>query len=350
MKRMKKTSLFITILLITSLIFVGCGGDGNENVDATQNEVYTLKVSELINEENPTHKATVFFKELLEEKSGGRIKVEIFSNGQLASSDRDQLEQVQNNIVQMCMAPTFTMASMSPELNVFNIFDVPYLINTKEDLDTFINSDIGKEIRQTFFEKTGLRLYDSYSGGSVIISSNSKTIRSPEDIKGLDIRVIPSDTYINLVKSWKGNPTPLAWSEVFTALQQGVVDGMMTRTALYYTASLYEVQKYIGCVNPFFMVYSPVLNNDWYESLPEDLKPIVDECMNACAQKAGELEGDFERYSIEQIRATGKTEVTEYTPEELQVFADAAKNTWSKMADIVGGQEYLDRCIEVLNK
>ncbi|MCG8483988.1 MAG: TRAP transporter substrate-binding protein [Clostridia bacterium] len=347
---MKKISVLLVILLLTSVAFVGCGGSNTAAENEGENsEVYTIKIAELVTTENPSHIGLEYLGEQLREKSDGRFDLKIFPNGEISSSDREQVEMAQNNVMQMAVPPSFILSSMHPELKTFNIFDVPYLFTNEEDLYGFVESDMGKKMKEDVLEYTGLRMYGTYGGGKVKISTNSKPIKSPADLENLDIRVMKADTYVETVKAWGANPTPMAYSEVYTALQQGTVDGMMTRTMLYVSDGFTEVQKYMGTVDPSYLVFSPLVNNEWYESLPEDLQAIFDECMDDYVRHVGQLEAEAEKEALDIIRDRGVV-VTEYTPEELQVFIDAAKPIWDGLADAVGGKEFLDGCIEYVNK
>lgn len=348
----KKFVLILSIVLMVAFSITGCGGQAtDESVNDTEEDqqVYEMKLAHLTTKENPLNVGYEYLADLLKEKTDGRIIMNIYGNGQISTSDREQAEMVQNDMIQMCTTPSYVLAGINSELTSFNIYDVPYLFLSDSEIHSFSDSEVGEKMLTDLLDKTGIKGYGAFPIGWVKVSSNAKPINSPADLEGLNIRTTKSKFYVNTMKAWGANPTPIAYGEVFTALQQGTVDGMMTACSLYVTDRFYEVQKYMGAVNPFAITHYPVISNTWYESLPEDLQQTFDECMLEYVDFMRELETQAEADSIEALRDKGM-EVTEYTPEQLQTFIDPVKPMWDENADIVGGAEFLQEVKDYLGR
>lgn len=339
----KKISMFLVLVLALSLLMVGCGGQKPAANDT--GKVYEVKISHLASATDQINLGFMKFKELVEAKSKGKIKVTIFHSKQISNSDRENAEKVQQNIVQMGSVPTFTLAALAA-INEYQVFDYPFLFKNDAEIYKVMDGPVGADLGKMLMQKTGIKSYGTYSLGWVKITSNKKSINKPDDIKGAKIRTTNSDLYMELVKSLGGSPTPMAYGEVFTGLQQGVVDGMMTTTGLFVSDRFYEVVKYMADVNPFSIVHVIIVNNSFYESLPSDLKAVWDECMKEYTVYIRQLEDQGEKDAIKALREKGM-QVTELTPEEKKAFVDLGTPIIDKKADLVG-KEFLDKVKKAL--
>lgn len=343
----KNLVLIISMVMLVTFAFTGCGGQAADSANEDQ-EVYELKISHITTETDPLHLGYSFLAETLNEKTNGRIKVTIYGNKQLANSDREQAEMVQNNLIQMTSTPSFTLAALNETLNEFFIYDFPYLFEDNQAIYNFADGEIGQEILQELNEKTGIRGYGPFPLGWVKVSSNKQPILAPTDIEGLKIRTTSSDMYINLMASFGAGPTPISYGELYTALQQKTVDGMMTTTGLYVSDRFYEVQKYMGCIDPFTILHYPIVNGQWYDTLPDDLKVAFDESMLEYVVYMRDLEESEEEKAKATLRDKGM-EVTEYTAEQKQAFIDLALPLIDQNGDLVG-TDFLERTKEFLGK
>jgi len=348
----KKTSLLISVLLIVTLLFTACGeskapakseSPANPTVtegSATDGKVYELKISHIATTVDPIHLGWAYLKETLEKESNGRIKVTIFPNKQLSNSNNEDAEKVQNNIVQMSSVPTSSLAAIG-DIKEYKVFDYPFLFENDEELYKVIDSDVGDMLSNKLIEKTGIKAYGGYSLGWCKISTNKGPVNSVADLKGQKIRTLSSDLHIELIKSLNANATPVNYGEVFTALQQGTVDGLMTTTGLYVSDKFYEVQKFMGCVDAVSLLHVPLLNNEWYEALPDDLKVIFDNSMVLYLGEVRKYEAEFDAKALQTLKDKGM-EIKEYTTEEKQEFKDAAAYITDDKKDLAG--------IEIINK
>lgn len=356
----RRFCLLILVLLMGTLLFTACSKSGSSSTPpastgnstgeskADDGKVYEMKISHLTTETDPLHIGYLYLKDILEERTNGRIKVTIYGNKQLANSDREQAEMVQKGLAQLGTTPAFTVAALNSDLNEFFIYDYPYLMPDTKTLYKFTDSEIGDEMRKEATEKLGVKVYPGFSIGWVKISSNEKEIKEPADIKGLKIRTTSSELYMDFVKQLGASPTPVNYGELFTALQQGTVDGMMTTTSLYQSDRFYEVQKYMAVVDPFTIFHTPLVNAQWFDSLPDDLKPIFEECMVEYINKMRELEDEKEITAKKAMIENGMT-VTEYSAEQKQKFVDAGLKTCDEKANIAG-VDFVNKVKEFLSK
>jgi C4-dicarboxylate-binding protein DctP len=315
---------------------------------ATDGDVYEMKIAHSTSESDPIHKGWLYLKDILEARSEGRIKVTIYPNKTLCSGDNEQAEMVKNGSIQMSSAPSYTLVAMNETLNKLYIYDFPYLFGSNEELYKFGDSDLAMEIMDDMRTKIGVIGYGPYPLGWVKVSSNKKPIDAPEALKGLKIRTTTSEMYMALMDSWGGNPTPMNYGEVFTGLQQGAIDGMMTTTSLYVSDRFYEVQKYMGCINPFAIAHYPIVNEAWYNSLPEDVQTVFDECVWEYLAEVRKYEEDYEAEAIKILAEKGM-DVVEYDDTQMAAFREPAMELWDSKVDMVGA-DFFAEVREMLGK
>lgn len=221
---------FFHILLLLPLLLGGCGEIG---------KVTTIKLAHGLNVDHSVHKAMVFMGERLKEKSDGKMNVEIYPNQQLGT-ERQLLELLQIGSVGMTKVSVGVMENFAPNMKVFGL---PFIFRDKEHSYSVMDGEIGKELLVQG-EEYWLRGLTYYDAGSRSFYTKDRPIHTPEDLSGLKIRVMESATAMAMVRSLGGSPTPISWGELYTALQQGVVDGAENNPPSFYLSGHYEVCKY----------------------------------------------------------------------------------------------------------
>lgn len=347
---MKKYSILKLIsVLCVALLAISCAQKPAQSQEKKDNKVYEIKISHIASTGDAIDLGWKKFKEVIENKSDGRIKVTIFGNKQLSNSNREDAEKVQYNIVQMSSVPTYTLAFVA-NIREYQLCDFPYLFLNDAEIYKILDGPIGIELAEKLEQKIGIKALGSYSLGWVKIANTKRPITKPEDVKGLKIRTTEAELYIELIKAWGGAPTPMAFGEVYTALQQGTVDGMVTTTSLYITDRFYETLKYMTTVNPFSICHIPIVNMSWYNSLPDDLKQIFSESIfKEYLPYVRELEAKYEIEAIQWLRDKGGLEVLELTPEQLKPFIDASAHITKDKAHLIG-EELMSRIKEELGR
>ena len=205
---------------------------------STQQDVKVLKLAHGLDINHPVHKAMVYMAEKLAEKSGGKMRVDIYPSGQLGA-ERELIELLQIGSLAMTKVSASPMESFVPEMKIFSI---PYVFRNNEHFWNVLNGPIGQRLLltgQDYFLR-GLCYYDA---GSRSFYTKKVLVNSPEDLKGLKIRVMKSLTAVKMVQALGGAATPISWGELYTALQQGVVDGAENNPPSFYLSKHYEVCK-----------------------------------------------------------------------------------------------------------
>lgn len=306
-----------------------------------------LKISHIATEVDPIHMGWSFLKKTLEEKSGGKIKVTIFPNKVLSNSNNEDVEKVQQNIVQMTSVPTSSLAAIG-NIKEYKAFDYAYLLANNEETYKIIDGPIGRELSAVLEKKVGVKALGGYNLGWLVVSSNKAPIKSAADLKGQKIRTMNSDLQMEIIRAFGGNPVIVNYGELFTACQQGTVDGMMTSTGLYVSDRFYEVQKYMGAVNAAPLLHVPLVNGKWYNALSPELKKAFDESIPLYLTAVRQFEDDYEKAALAELKKRGM-QISEYTPEEKKGFVDAAAYILKDKADIAG-QDIIDRIKAQLGK
>jgi len=267
------------------------------------------------------------FKKLVEEKSGGEMKVNIFPQAQLGG-ERDLAEGVRMGTIEMSSVAAGNMAGFVPELQVFG---VPFLFQTREQVYSVLDGPVGKDLADIMLGKGFVNL-SIWEVGFRNITNNIRPVKTPDDMKGLKIRVQESKIWIEFMKSLGAVATPIPFGELYTALQQKVVDGQENPVATIYSMKFYEVQKYLSLTGHTYEPALVVANPKWFNGLDPKHQAILKEAAMEAAvfqrQKLAEL--DRERFEV--IRKAG-VEVEE-NPDKA-AFAKATEDLHKVLADSV---------------
>lgn len=267
----KAMAVLIVVILIGAGFYFTRGNSSKQaEVPASDGKVYEISVAHIVNEDNTWHKASVFFKEYLEEKSGGRIEVKLYPNNQLGS----EIDVINSIMTDGGADVTFTGESMQSVIPELGILGVPYLMRTSEQLNKVATGDVGKQLEKLMVEQANMRVLGYFERGPRNVTAN-KPIRSLSDIKGLVIRVPASPITVAAMAALGAKPTPMAFAEVFTSLQQGTIAAQENPLAMIKTGNFYEVQKYLCRTEHLLSYVYIVISNSKFESLPQDLQELV---------------------------------------------------------------------------
>lgn len=317
-------------------VVAGCGGArSGGGADASGGQKFTIKFSHVVAASAPKGKAALKFKELAESKSGGRISVQVFPNSELYG-DKDEFQALQSNSAQMLAPSTAKFTTVAPEVQVL---DLPFLFDTPADIPKIVSptTKVGKAIfeNQKLAAKNmkPLGLWDS---GLKQLSSN-KPMKTPADLAGLKMRIQPSDVLKAQFQAWKANPTPMAFSEVYNAMQQGVVDGGENPWSNIESQKMHTVQKHISESNHGYLGYILVINNTFYKSLPDDLKKAVDEAAKESSDYNRQVAEEVNAESKKKIEAAKTSTIYTLTDQERKAFKDVVvPSVWNQFKDLIG--------------
>ena len=266
---------------------------------------------------HPVHKGMMEFQKALEIKSNGTLKVKIFPDGQLGS-ERELLELLQIGGVAATKVSAATLSNFVPE---YHILGIPYLFRDKTHQFNVLEGPIGKSILEkgSKFWLRGLCYYDA---GSRSFYTSEKAIRTPEDLKGLKIRVMNNQMAINMVNSMGGSATPLSYSELYTAIQQGVVDGAENNPPSFVSSNHYEISKYYTLDQHSSVPDVLVIGTKFWEQLTEQEKVWVQDAANESSQ----AQKVFWNESVEESMKVAKAAGVEIIIPEKSLFAEKSKS------------------------
>jgi tripartite ATP-independent transporter DctP family solute receptor len=279
------------IVFLLLLSFISC-----DQIKSTK----IIRLGHGLNTGHSVHQGMIFFGEKLQEISGGKFKVQIYPSQQLGT-ERQCLELLQIGSLDMTKVSAGVLENFSPSIKVFGI---PYLFRDKEHAFRVLDGPVGEELLNGT-EKYWLKGLGYYDSGSRSFYTIDKPIEHPNDLKGLKIRVMESQTAIDMVKSFGGSPTPISWGELYTALQQGVVDGAENNPPSFYLSRHYEVCKYYiideHTVLPDVVLMSTHFWNDLSNQDQEWIQKAMD--LSVVEQRRLWLKSEIE--SLEAVKAAG---------------------------------------------
>ena len=306
MLRYIKLTLSATALLLTS----AC------SQNELQGEVTVLRLGHTLDTQHSVHKAMEYLGERLDYYSDGTMSVVIYPSSQLGT-EREMVELLQIGSLAMTKVSASPLEGFAPEMKIFSI---PYIFRDNEHFWRVLNSDLGDELLSGVedFRLKGLGYYDA---GSRSFYTNDKPIETPSDLNGLKIRVLNSPTAVATVRALGGAATPVAWGELYTALQQGVVDGAENNPPSYYLSRHYEIARYYSLdehtsVPDVMLASLPV-----WESLNEQQRTWLTKAMEDSVEYQRELWKTSTQASLEKVKAEG---VTVITPDKAP-FVEAVK-------------------------
>jgi tripartite ATP-independent transporter DctP family solute receptor len=266
---------------------------------------------------HPVHKGILEFQRVLDEKSGGTVQIKVFPDAQLGS-EREVLELLQIGSLAATKVSAATLSNFVPE---YHILGIPYLFRSKEHQFSVLEGEIGKSILEkgSKFWLRGLCYYDA---GSRSFYTSEKAIRTPEDLKSLKIRVMNNQMAINMVNSMGGSATPLSYSELYTAIQQGVVDGAENNPPSFVSSNHYEISKYYTLDQHSTVPDVLVIGTKFWEQLTAQEKVWVQDAANESSQ----AQKVFWNESVEESIRVAKEHGVEVIIPEKSLFAEKSKS------------------------
>ncbi len=333
-----KKNLFLLFFSIGIAVFlVACGSDdGNSNSSEEgsggKDVQYTLKFPHIVPTDHPAHLASEVFKEEVEKLSDGKIEVEIFANGELYDSDREIIEAIQLGNADVSMVGTPSLGNFDER---FYVLDLPLLFEDKDAPRNALTGELGEELSEGLEEINLKALGYGYDGFRHILN-NKRPIETPEDLKGLKIRVQESEIQQDIFKELGTNASPLAFGELYSALQQNTYDGMDNSLSLIDSSKFYEVQKYMTLTSHQYSGLAILFNSNLFKELPEDLQDAVAKASEITEEKYYELVDEDEILMLEKFKDEDLIEITELTPEQRELFIEAVQPVYDKYEEIIG--------------
>ncbi len=273
----------------------GDSGSGSSTSEPS-GETYVLRLGDTLAEDHPYNVGARHFSDLVAEKTNGAVKIDVFGNSQLGA-ERDLLEGLQLGTVEMCVVST---APLSGYTASFYAFDLPYIFTSSEHARGFLDSDQGMEILQSLSSQ-GIKGLAYWENGFRHITNSKLAITKPSDLKGLKIRTMENEVMMYSFSCVGADPTPMAFNELYTALQQKTMDGQENPYAIISTSKFYETQPYCTASGHFYAAAPLLMSQTAWDSLPAEYQEIIQECAFEAR--------DYERQLLEDINTCRESEL-----------------------------------------
>ncbi|TSK08179.1 MAG: TRAP transporter substrate-binding protein [Geobacter sp.] len=277
-----------------------------------------IKFSHVVAQHTPKGQAADYFKKLAEERTKGRVKVEVYPNSQLYK-DKEEMEALQLGAVQM-LAPS--LAKFAPlGVKEFEVFDLPFIFDNYQELHKVTQGPVGAKLLKKLEPKgiLGLAYWDN---GFKVMSAN-KPLKNVADFKGQKMRIQSSKVLDSEMRSVGAIPQVLAFSEVYQALQTGVVDGTENPPSNLYTQKMHEVQKYVTLSDHGYLGYAVIVNKKFWQGLPADIRTILEGCMKDATKYANDVAKKDNDEALAAVKKSGRSQLISLTPQERAAWKKA---------------------------
>ena len=313
--------------LLVGLVAVGL------SATAIAADPIVIKFSHVVAQDTPKGKAAEKFRELAEQYTKGAVKVEVYPNSTLYK-DKEEMEALQLGAVQM-LAPS--LAKFGPlGVREFEVFDLPYIFDGYDALNKVTAGPVGAQLLGKL-EAKGIRGLAYWDNGFKSFSANSP-ILMPEDLRGKKMRIQSSKVLEEQMRELKSLPQVMAFSEVYQALQTGVVDGTENPHSNLYTQKMHEVQKHMTLTDHGYLGYAVITNKKFWDGLPAELRTELEKAMKESTVYANQIAKEENEKALEAVRASGKTEIHTQTAAERAAFKKALLPVHKKMESRIGAE------------
>lgn len=341
MKMKRFTSIALASALVLSMAACGSAGNGNSSgaasgapgSDKSSGFTYALSIGHTTaaNENDPYYLTAMKFKEIVEEKTGGRITVNDYPSSQLGS-EPEMWEGMQTGTCDMAV---MTNAYVSSYVPANGSLDLPFIFSDLEQARTVLDGDFGKNLMDNM-TSTGVTCLAFSEGGFRQLCTRDKSVASPADLSGLKIRCMETKTYLAAYSALGVNATPMAWGELLTALQQGTVDGCDAPLSVLYTNGFPDVCKYINNVNLFYSPLPICISTQVLDTFPaEDQQILRDAAVEAAAYARSNNDATAQKMQ-DDLTSKGMTIISE-SEVDTDAFRKAVQPCYEQMESYIGG-------------
>lgn len=326
----------MAVLMAFSLVACGnsnasSGGQPSGGTETTgSTPEYEISVSVTTSDDSACNKAIYYMADLVKEKTNGRVELDVYPNGTMAN-DVGSVEGVQMGTIGMTLVSSANYTQFDSNQAVF---DLPFLFPTKEDAYRFFESNLAGELAESL-SNYGFHCFGYMDYGYRLLTNNVKEIQSMADLEGMKIRTMSSTYQVQTWECLGTVPTVISFSELFTALQQHTVDGQENPWGNIISQKFYEVQKYATDTHHILTVCPLVMSQDIYDSMPEDLQQIVDECATETLVAARDMVNEEETGAVEIATAAGMV-VTSASDDMIKEMREACQPVYDSMEQEIG--------------
>jgi tripartite ATP-independent transporter DctP family solute receptor len=311
----KSTLIRLTTILVAIVVCVFFAGNS-----ALAEAKYKIKLASLLSPDHPHPRAFEFFANKVQEYTNGQVEITVFPNGQLGRTD-DVIMGLRMGTIQMGKCALSFVTKVIPEVK---IFDLPYLFKNRAQLNRVVDGPLGRKILNEVLPKYGLiGLFYQDDGARSIYCS--EPVRKPADLKGKKIRVMTSDVMIAAINAMGGVATPMAWPEVYTALEQKTIDGGENSPVLYYTSKHWEVSKVYSMTKQFWLVSVLFVSKKYWDTLPSDIQMQIRRAADVAKWYCRYIYLEDETVALDKLKKVGVTVVDDV---DIPAFKKAVQPVW----------------------
>jgi tripartite ATP-independent transporter DctP family solute receptor len=306
---------------------------------ASASDAWKLKLCHGLAPDHPYQLGSLEFGRLIEEYTDGKVTVEVFPNGQLAASEREMYEALQMGTLDMTASTASALVPFDPS---FSIFDMPFLFRDKEHAYKVLDSDYGMKKLKSL-EKFGIVGLAFWECGMFNPVYSGAVIKNPSDMKGRTIRTIETNITMTWVAALGANPVPMAWSEVFTAIQNKTVDGTLLPIPTIYFSKLYTVAQNVSMLGVTYQPLPLTISKKTWDTMPDDIKEKMYKAAVEARDYMRVINTKFEEEKVDVMKSEGANVII-YTPEEKQLWIEAMREkAYSQLIPKFFSQEEFDR-------
>lgn len=315
------------------LFLAACGGEDKANDNAEggdSGEVKKIRAGIGLNDAHPQYQSLLEFKKIVEEKTNGQIVVETYHSSQLGD-DRTMTEALQLGSQEVTIPSTAPIANFVPE---FSVFDFPFLFPSEEVADKVLDGEVGQKFLDMLEDQNlvGLAYWEN---GFRDVTNSVRPIATAADFKGLKLRTMENEVHLEAFKALGANPTPMALGELFTAMQQGTVDGQENPYATINLQKFNEVQEHVSNTHHIYSPFVFLMSKSFYDGLTEEQQQIVKEAAVEAGKHNRELNRETNEKSLAELQEAGMT-YTEITPEAREEMKELVQPVLDKYTKEIG--------------
>jgi tripartite ATP-independent transporter DctP family solute receptor len=342
---MKKLMLMVISLVLTMSLVAGCSGRAAQESTSSDGQTYNWRFA---HEENNGSIQDVYVKEFvrrLEEKSGGRINIDIYPVGQIGDATQ-QCELLQNGGLEFAIISPGNTGTIVPENQLFSLHFL-FAEDMEKNKEIFKTSEaLNTMLSKKYLDKK-IKVLSYWTEGTMEWTTN-KPVNTPDKWKGLKMRTMPSPMIVASYEAYKSNPTPMPYMEVYSGLQLNMIEGQENPISAIEEMKFYEVQKYLTLGGSSLYATTTAANPKFFEGLPADIQQMILDTVEETREFAFQAQADLNGGALEKIKAASNIEVVHLTEEERQMFKEASKPAYDAYKKMVGkdGAAILDKLIE----
>lgn len=326
-----KKILFGCLFSLILVLLIGCSSTSSSSSEnKTSDEPIVIKFSHVTSPDSPKGKAAEMFKELVEERTNGRVKVEVYPSSQLFDDDK-AVQELPRNTVQIIAPSATKLVSYDP---AFQIVDMPFLFTSDEAVYKFFDGEGGQKLSEKL-EKHNIKVLGMWANGAKHFTNEKHPLTKPEDFKGLKFRTQTGKVLEKQFEVLGASAVPMAFSDVYVALQQGTIDGQENTFNNIDTQGYAEVQKYLTVSGHGRLDYPVLTNAKFWNELPEDIRTTLEEVLEEVTVQQRKWAEELNQQSYENLKKNG-LEVYELSDDEIKKFQEAMQPVYDEFSDAIG--------------